>query len=271
MKRISGTRNDKAKEYNASSHIEHTHTIRVSTMDDKLIRLRFQQMDLKTDLGDKTSHLSLDEIGELITESKRKARVQKQEAMLSKQGRLPYVPPGGWKMDPKTSLRITGKQHIVDPMEKGKKMTTIDRFREMQKSKVWQAPFNAPPELSKELWRLPQSDGTGHRIFNLSRDDDKSCVRWKPGPVDRPFEPPSLDLITPSFRDMLKRHVERAPELVKKELATLPDTTSTARDLKARIESDLHNLQMVKESVLAELTSVAESESSSVFEARGRR
>lgn len=239
-------------------------------MDDKLIRLKFQQMDLEAEIGDKTSHLSLDDLAALITESKRKSREDKHEVLIAKQGRLPYVPPGGWKMDPKVSLRITGKQHIVDPVQKGRKMTTIDRFREMQKSKVWQAPFNPPPELSKELWRLPESDGTGHRIFNLSRDDDKTCVRWKPGTFDRPFEPPSLDLITPSFRDMLKRHVERAPELVKKEMNALPEKTSTARDLKARIASDLNNLQMVKESVLAELASVAESETSSVFEKRGR-
>lgn len=239
-------------------------------MDDKLIQLKFREMDLKSELGDKTSHLSLDDLARQISECKRKERERKTEALILKQGRLPYVPPGGWKIDPSKSLRITGGQHIVDPVAKGRGMTTIDKYRELGKQRVWQAPYNPPKELSKELWRLPESDGSGHRIFNLSRDDDKTCVRWKPGTFDRPFAPPALDLITPSFREMLKKHVAQAPVKVRMELETFPDKTSTARDLKARIASDLHKLEMTKEDVLMELASVAETESSSVFENRGR-
>lgn len=239
-------------------------------MDDKVLRLKFREMDMRAELGDQTSSLTLDDIAAKISEVKRLERERKEQAIIAKRGRLPYVPPGGWKMDPTKSLRITSKIQKPIPMEKGKKMTTIDKYREMMKPRTWDAGFNCPEELAKELWRQAGGDTSGHRIFNLSRDDDKTCVRWKPGPTDQDLPNPSLDLITPSFREILKKHVTTAPIRVRREFECMAGKTSTARDLKARVSSDLHKLETTKQAVLAELASVVESETSSVFEQRGR-
>lgn len=242
--------------------------------DEKLLQLKFRQMDLSAEVGVKTADLSLDEIVERISAVKRSDRDHKATALLAKSGgKVPYVPPGGWKMDPAKSLRIPSKTQKPIPLEKAKAMTTIDKYREMTKLRVWDGGFNLPPELDKELWRKQGGDTSGHRIFNLSRDDDKTCVRWKPGAYDKDLPQPTLDLLTLEYRELLKKHVITAPLRVRKDLKEMEKLakTTTARELAARVSSDLAKLERSKEEVLAELASVVESESSSVFENRGAR
>jgi hypothetical protein len=224
-----------------------------------------------SELGALTSGLSLQDLAQKITEAKLSERKRKESARLAKNGgREPYVPPGGWRMHPTISLRIPPKIQKPDPVEKASKMTTIDKYREMAKPRTWDAGFNCPENLAKELWRQTGGDTSGHRIFNLSRDDDKTCVRWKPGAYDKDLPNPTLDLLTPSYREVLKSHVCAAPLKVKNEFEKMDGRTTAARELKARVGSDLYKLQTTKEQVLAELASVVESESSSVFEQRGR-
>lgn len=239
---------------------------------EQLLLLKLREMDLAAEVGAATIGLSLDQIAAQLSATKLRERERKEVAKLARRGDKPppYHPPGGWRMDPKKSLRIPPKVPKPDPIEYAMKKTTIDKYREMMKPKTWDGGFTLPTDLSKELWRQTGGDTSGHRIFNLTRDEDPNCIRWKPGAYDKDLPEPSLDLITPSFRDILKRHVSLAPIRVKKEYEAMHGKTTMARELKARVGSDLHKLQTTKEKVLAELASSVISESSSVFERRAK-
>jgi len=236
-----------------------------------MLLMKFREMDLAAEVGAATVNLSLDDIAAQLSATKQRERERKEAARIARRGNKPppYHPPGGWRMDPKKSLRIP-PINSINPVEYAMKKTTIDKYREMMKPKTWDGGFTLPRDLSKELWRQTGGDTSGHRIFNLTRDEDPNCIRWKPGAYDKDLPEPSLDLITPSFRDILKKHVSAAPAKVKKEYESMDGKTTAARELKARVGSDLHKLQTTKEKVLAELASSIISESSSAFERRGK-
>ena len=240
--------------------------------EDKVLSLRFREMDIAGEIGALTSGQSLEDIAARISEVKRLERERKAAALVAKRGGKPppYVPPGGWKMDPAKSLRIPPRIPKPDPVEKAKMSTTIDKFREMAKPRTWDGGFTLPPELDKELWRVMGGDTSGHRIFNLSRDDDKTCTRWKPGAYDKDLPQPTLDLLTPEYREVLKRHVLAAPVKVRQEYERMEKTakTTSARELVARVGSDLAKLESSREKVLAEMAAAPLEESSSVFEKR---
>lgn len=228
--------------------------------DPKVMALKFREYMESQNGGirelQNTSSSSLDEIAAQITATKAEARIRK-EAMRPKK----YVPPGGWKQpDPEWLAALPpGK---ADPVEKAKKIVTIAKYREMQKPRVWDSCMYPSAALQKMLWRRTESDGSGRRIFNLSREAYPKDIpaQWKPGTFDQDLPDPSLELTTHSFRDMLVRHVEQGPVRVAKEVKTLPSKCTAENNYRARVMGELHAMERMRDSVKEELEDVRRKE-----------
>ena len=107
-------------------------TVPKGTVDEKVLMMKFREMDLKEQGGHDTTSLSLDDIARQMSETKRLHREQKEAARPKR-----YIPPGGWgKMDPEmlASRPTRGKP---DPVEKAKKSVYISKFKELAKPKIW--------------------------------------------------------------------------------------------------------------------------------------
>ncbi len=172
-----------------------------------------------------------------------------------------YTPPGGWK-EPDAEWIAALPAGKADPVIKAKKMVTIAKYRELQKPRIWDSSMFPSGPLLNVLWRKTQSDGSGHRIFNLSRDAYPKDIpaQWKPGTFDRDLPDPSLELTTHSFRGMLTRHVDSAPTKVEKEVKSLPARTTAESNYKSRMAGELASLQRMRETVKDELTEVEKKE-----------
>jgi hypothetical protein len=120
----------------------------------------------------------------------------------------------------------------------------ISQFRET--ALKWD--LSAPDEqLLKALWRSAESDPTGKRIFNLSRDEAKGATPWKPTEVDRDLEVPPISTLSPSFQKMLLDHIDSVVARVEAEYAKMPAKTQAQNELKAGVGADLANLRRQQE------------------------
>ena len=209
-----------------------------------------------------TEDLSMEDILRKMSEVKQAERERKAALKPYK-----YVPPGGWK-EPDPTLLAALPPGKPDPIEKAKKMVTIAKYREMAKPRTWDSAQVPAPALVKTLWRQTESDGSGHRIFNLSREAYPKDIpaQWKPGSFDQDLPDPSLELTTTSFRGMLTRHVVAAPLKVEKEVKALPARSTTERNFKARMNGELHVLKSMQTTVTKELQEVEEREAAAIEE-----
>ena len=207
-------------------------------------------------LSKTTEDMSMDDILRKMSAVKQTERERKAALKPYK-----YVPPGGWKAaDPTLKAALPPKK--PDPIEKAKKMVTIAKFREMCKPGIWDSAQVPAPELKKTLWRNTVADGSGHRIFNLSRDAYPKDIpaQWMPGSFNLDLPDPSLELTTESFRGMLQRHVVAVPARVEKELKSLPARSTSERNFKARVNGELRVLKSMQTTVTKELQEVAQRE-----------
>lgn len=217
-------------------------------LDEKILRTKLREMNIASDVGGETSALTLEEIGARITEAKANSR----EKAARNQKKKPYVPPGGWKKKNQDDLVVLKSK--PDPTEKGKKMVTIDKYRTLRTPRVWYSAMTVSGDLEKTLYRKGGGDTSGKRIFNLGRDAYPKDIpsQWKPGPCDRGFGTPSLELVTDSFRSMLTRHVCDVPLRVEKELKTMPENTTAQRNDKSRMAADLSKIKLAESEVIRE-------------------
>ena len=213
--------------------------------DPKLLKIKFRELDL-AEPGAATKDKTLDDLSSMISEVKRKAREEKEA---SKKKR--WVPPGGFKEADPEYAPPPGKP---DPIEKAKKMTTIDKYRTLRTPKVWDAAMRPSAHLQKTLYRKGGGDTSGHRIFNLGRDAYPKDIpaQWKPGPCDKDFGTPSLDLMTESYRGMLTRHMTSAAPRIEKELKGIPEVTTNERNYKSRIRGDLAKVRKAEAETMEE-------------------
>jgi len=218
-------------------------------LDLNVLMHKFKKLSVEEYSGPETSGLSLSDLAARIAAVKEEARRKKQEA----KGPPRYVPPGGWKPQTTKGKLLPGQVERVDSAVKARSSVLIDKYREMAKPRLWDQSSQLNPQMKKEVYRLPGGDTSGHRIFNLSRDDDKTCVRWKPGPIDADLPKPSLELVTDSYRDMLVRHVTSAPIKVQAEYDKMLEKSDALRNAKARIGADLYVLQSCKDNVMMEI------------------
>lgn len=120
----------------------------------------------------------------------------------------------------------------------------ISQFRE--KPLKWD--MSAPDaELLKELYRSYESDPTGKRIFNLSRDEAKGASPWRPAEFDKDIAPPDINTLSPTFQKMLLQHMDSVVEQVQSEYDRLPQNTQAQSEAKARVGADLANLRRRRE------------------------
>ena len=230
-------------------------------LDPKAIAVKFREyMDASSggirEIGATTEGKSLDSIAQQISEVKAAERARKESLKPKK-----YVPPGGWK-EPDAEWLASLPPGKPDPVLNAKKMVTIAKYREMQKPRTWDSCMIPSAPLLKVLWRRTQCDGSGHRIFNLSRDAYPKDIpaQWKPGTFDQDLPNPSLELTTHSFRGMLTRHVESAPIKVEKEVKGLSSRTTAESNYKSRMAGELASLRRMRDTVKAELADVAKKE-----------
>ena len=105
----------------------------------------------------------------------------------------------------------------------------------------------------KVLWRSTIADGSGHRIFNLSREAYPKDIpaTWKPGSFDKDLPVPGLDPFAHHpHRQTLVKIVSDQTVRVEKELKSLPQRTTAERNYKATMTADLNKLQACKKQVL---------------------
>ena len=217
-------------------------------LDEKALRTKLREMDMSAVAG-ATASLSLEDLARQISETKAKARAEKE----AKKPKKPYVPPGGWKKKEDMNDLVPPKQK-PDPIEKGRKMVTIDKYRTLRTPRVWDSAMTVSGELEKTLYRKGGGDTSGKRIFNLGRDAYPKDIpsQWKPGQCDNDFGTPSLELVTDSFRTMLTKHVSGVPPRVAQELKTLPEFTTNDRNLKSRMAADLSKVRLAEKEVITE-------------------
>jgi hypothetical protein len=207
-------------------------------------------------IGEKTTSMTQEQIALEISSVKEKERQRKEAKKPYK-----YIPPGGWKsFDAETLAAIpAGKP---DPAIRARTMTNISKYRELTKPRIWDQCMAPSGKLKDLLWRKTIPDGTGARIFNLSREAYPKDIpaQWAPGKFDQDLPPASLGLITESFRNMLVKHVESVPVRVAKDLKTLPAKTTADHNYKSRVSGELAALEKCRDSVISELQKVKEEE-----------
>ncbi len=213
--------------------------------EEKILQTKLREMDMD-ELGAQSASLSLEDLARQISETKAKARAEKE----AKKPRQPYMPPGGWKKkEDHVPLRLK-----PDPIEKGRRMVTIDKYRTLRTPRVWDSAMTVSSDLEKTLYRKGGGDTSGKRIFNLGRDAYPKDIpaQWKPSPCDKDFGTPSLELVTESFRGMLVKHVQEVPLRVTRELQALPESTTNDRNIKSRMAADLSKTRLAESEVLSE-------------------
>lgn len=217
--------------------------------DEKVLRIKFRELDL-TEPASSSKEKSLDDLAAMISEVKRKAREEKEASRKKK-----WVPPGGFKEADPELAPPPGKP---DPVDKAKKMTTIDKYRTLVTPKVWDAAMRPSASLEKTLYRKSGGDTSGHRIFNLGRDAYPKDIpaQWKPGQCDNDFGTPSLELVTDSFRGMLTRHVTSAAPKIEAELKFIPESSTNERNAKSRIRGELAILRKGEAEVMNEFARI---------------
>ncbi len=225
-------------------------------LDEKVIKMRFREyMESESKaLGKLTQSASLSDIACKISAIKEADRKRKAAAKPYK-----YVPPGGWK-EPDAALLASLPPGKPNPIETARKMVHISKYRELQKCVIWDSSVYPSKQLEKVLWRKQESDGSGKRIFSLSREAYPKDIpaQWKPGTFDQDLPPAGLDLTTDSFRSMLLRHVEGAPLKVSRELSALPARSTRERNIKGRVAGDLAALESCRDKVKQELARIEE-------------
>lgn len=126
----------------------------------------------------------------------------------------------------------------------------ISRFREAPLK--WD--MSAPDErLLKELYRTCESDPSGKRIFDLSRDGAKGATPWRPAEFDKDIAPPSITSLSPPFQKMVMQHMDTVVAQVEAEYAKMPAKTQAQSEVKARVGADLANLVRKREIIRREL------------------
>jgi hypothetical protein len=137
--------------------------------------------------------------------------------------------------------------NIVDFQKTQEKTRTnhkISQFREAPLK--WD--MSAPDErLLKQLYRTYQSDASGKRIFNLSRDEAKGATPWKPAEFDKDFTPPPLSSLSPTFQKMVMDHLDSVIAQVEAEYERLPEKNQAQSEKKAKVGADLANLRRNRE------------------------
>lgn len=116
----------------------------------------------------------------------------------------------------------------------------ISQFREQQLKWDMSAP---DAELLKELYRTYESDPTGKRIFNLSRDEAKGATPWRPAEFDKDIAAPDISALSPTFQKMLLQHIDSVVAQVQAEYDRLPQNTQAQSEVKAKVGADLANLK----------------------------
>jgi hypothetical protein len=197
-------------------------------------------------IGQKTQSMTPEDILKQISDCKAEDRRRKAALVPAT-----YIPPGGWKSFDADTLaaKPPGKP---DPAEKAKTLTNISKYRELTKPRVWDSAMVPAASLQKVLWRTCKPDGSGKRIFSLSREAYPKDIpaQWKPGSFDQDLPPAGLDLVTDSFREMLVKHVESVPLKVSKDLKALPARSTNERNFKSRVSGELASLEMSRDYVL---------------------
>jgi hypothetical protein len=226
--------------------------------DEKTMAIKFREYmegGIK-EIGSSTQSLSNDDIIKQITQVKKEYRELKESRKPKK-----YIPPGGWGESDK-AWEESLPANKPNPIIKAKKMVTIAKYKELQKPMSWSSCMHPSAKLKKLIYRQTISDGSGHRIFNLSRDAYPKDIpaQWKPGTFDQDLPIPGLETTTNSFRNMLLRHVDQAPIKVEKELKYHPSKSTAERNSKARIAGELHILKQCRDDVKNELNIINEKE-----------
>ena len=146
---------------------------------------------------------------------------------------------------PKRKSRDSGNKlfnikEFQKTQSKTRKNHKISQFRET--SPKWD--MSAPDEqLLKALYRSCDSDPTGRRIFNLSRDEAKGTKPWRPTETDKDIPIPHITTLSPSFQKMLLKHIDHIVKQVEEEYKNLPEKTQVQSEIKAGVGADLANLR----------------------------
>mmetsp|Transcript_8813 Transcript_8813/g.7878 ORF Transcript_8813/g.7878 Transcript_8813/m.7878 type:complete len:221 (+) Transcript_8813:42-704(+) len=212
--------------------------IKQVTLDEALLKKKFNHMNLSNELGN-TSQLTMQDILNKMTEVKQKQKDYINQLNESK--KKPYIPPGGWKIPPNTNQPKRSPINTVNLP----KTNTIARFRPI--SPKWNCSTSLG-ELDHVLYRTPDTDPSGERIFSLSRPT--SPLVWKPNLAhDRDFNDPPLDSLPSVYRKHLINHLDHSIEKIKQEYDKTNSFIMTERNrqIKAKIGADLYNLQRTKE------------------------
>lgn len=222
--------------------------LRDQLIDKNILLSQLRDMDYKSTCSD-TGSLSMKDILAKMSETNERHRLEKtRERSVSPlkhsllQIRPHLISPPARRQDSPGTMSCSKASLPI------RQDFTIARFR--IPPPVWDGSFFPDAELSKSLYRTPIADASGKIILSLQRDEAKGVTTWIPPEVDRVIPPPSFASCTDSFKDSLKRHMDKTIKLVDDDFIKLPQRTERERRSKTGCGADLFNLVQEKEKLL---------------------
>lgn len=230
-------------------------------MNEQDLLAKLKMMDLSKICGE-TQALSMADIMSRISEAKQKEKLRQELAKeLTRQSASPTITrgnrphsssrprsPGRSKMKAHKSLSsLKTSSHL-------KQDFSIARFRDP--GYRWDQTLQTDRNLLKSLYRIPNRDPSGQVIRSLCREETKGLTVWKPPEVDRTIPPVNPDKCTPSFKELVARHVQKAAAAVDAEYVELPARTERERNIRARAGADLFEMQQTRDKLLASMQSL---------------
>lgn len=244
------------------------------TVDDAVLNDLMKDMNFKSDIGDATSSMSMNEILESMSKTKSnhknnlktKAKEKLAYSRISSASlRKSMISPNDddddidYNFDVTDVPKVNNKvRNIFKKETNHRKSCTISQFRNSALS--WDGSFMLDNDLRKEVYRTPISDASGTRIFNLGREITKGGQPWKPPQVDRILPVPGIEGCCGHYRDILLKEMDRKVKKVDNEYQKFKPKTDAERNQKARLGADLSNLRQNTEACINQNNFVLEEE-----------
>jgi hypothetical protein len=214
--------------------------------DEDVLREHLKHLDMSSICGN-TESLTMDQ----ILENMKKVKQQAAEEKRLRGPPEPYVPPGGWKQDPKMRLTISDpKPNFVQY----KQDNSIARFHPSPPK--WDRTIFPDKALYNALYRTPCRDPSGKLYLSVTREafGGEMAGTWKyPGTCKERMPPATSVLCSKTFQKTLVEHATTTVERVEKLYADLPAYTESQRNIKAKVGADLNNLQMTRGKIVGAL------------------